>query len=59
MTITCRVLRGLAREVEEDVNKLLAIAGTQLVHVAQSESGDHITVTLFLELPERNEGEDG
>ncbi|HTY19456.1 MAG TPA: hypothetical protein VMH82_17150 [Myxococcota bacterium] len=47
------VVRGLAKEVEEDLNKFLAARpGVTVVHMGQSESGDHITVTLLVEEPD-------
>lgn len=51
MALKCFVLRGLAKEVEEDVNKLLS-SDVQLHvhHMSQSETGDHITITLLVEI---------
>ncbi len=47
------VVRGLAKEVEEDINKILeAHPACHLVTMGQSESGDHITVTLILAEPD-------
>jgi len=47
------VVRGLAKEVEEELNKFLAARpGVVIVHMGQSESGDHITVTLLFEEPD-------
>jgi len=47
------VVRGLAKEVEEELNKFLAAhPDAHLVKLGQSESGDHITVTLVVEEPE-------
>jgi hypothetical protein len=57
MQIRCRVFRGLAREAEEDVNKYLASHAVRVLHLAQSESGDHITITLIVELLEPARGE--
>ncbi len=50
MQVRCRVFRGLSREAEEDVNKYLSSHAVRVVHLAQSESGDHITITLIVEL---------
>lgn len=53
MALKCLVVRGLAKEVEEEINKLLAsYARLRVQHVGQSETGDHITVTLILEVPD-------
>ena len=47
------VVRGLAKEVEEELNKFLAARPeAQLLKLGQSESGDHITVTLVIDEPE-------
>jgi hypothetical protein len=52
MTLRAIVVRGLAKEVEEELNKFLAARpGVEIVHMGQSESGDHITVTLVVEEP--------
>ena len=52
MTLRAIVVRGLAKEVEEDLNKFLASrTAVEIVHMGQSESGDHITVTLIVEEP--------
>jgi hypothetical protein len=47
------VVRGLAKEVEEELNKLLeARPGCELIRLGQSETGDHITVTLIVSEPD-------
>ena len=51
----CRVFRGLPKEVEEDVNKFLEVSPCQVQHVVQSESDNHVTITLFFELVPRDE----
>ena len=52
MTLQSFVLRGLAKEVEEDLNKFLAARpGIEIVHMGQSESGNHISVVLIFEDP--------
>jgi len=52
MALRARVFRGLVKEVEEDINKFLASCDVRLLHMAQSESGDHVSVTLLFEDPE-------
>ena len=57
MPLRCRVFRGLVKEAEEDINKYLSTHEVRVLHMAQSESGDHISVTLIVDdlgfLPER------
>lgn len=46
------VVRGLPKEVEEELDKFLeANPGARVQHMGQSESGDHISVTLIIEEP--------
>ena len=52
MPIRCRVFRGLVREAEEDINKFLSTHEVRVLHMAQSETGDHVSVTLIVEEPE-------
>lgn len=53
MAIRAFVVRGLAKEVEESLNKLLAASPPlQILYVVQSESNDHITVTLVVDEPD-------
>jgi hypothetical protein len=53
MALRAFVVRGLAKEIEESLNKLLSgRLAVQLVHLVQSESGDHITVTLVVGEPD-------
>lgn len=53
MAIRAFVVRGLAKEVEESLNKLLAASPPlQILHVVQSESSDHITITLVVDEPD-------
>jgi hypothetical protein len=52
MALQCRVFRGLVKEAEEDINKFLASHEVRVLHMAQSESGDHISVTLIIDEPE-------
>ncbi len=49
MQLRCLVVRGLAKEVEEDLNKFLSTSFVRIDHVSQSESGDHITITVLYE----------
>lgn len=53
MALRCIVVRGLVKEVEEELNKFLA--GNQevrVLHMAQSETGDHLSVTLIFDYPD-------
>ena len=53
MTLRSFVVRGLAKEVEEDLNKFLASQpGIEIVHMGQSESGNHISVVLIFDEPD-------
>ncbi len=52
MALRCRVFRGLVKEAEEDINKFLSTREMRIVHMAQSECGVHISVTLIFEEPE-------
>lgn len=52
MPIQCHIFRGLVKEAEEDVNKFLSTHEVRILHMAQSESGDHISVTLIVDQPE-------
>ena len=47
MGLQCLVVRGLVKEVEEDVNKFLASRDVNVLHMAQSEHGEYVTVTLL------------
>ena len=51
MALVCRVFRGLAKEVEEDVNEYLTTHDVHVVNIVQSETADHITITLLVEEP--------
>jgi hypothetical protein len=48
--LRCVVLRGLPKEVQEEVNKFLEATSPRIYRVLQSESGDHITLTVFYEI---------
>ena len=45
--LRCTVFRGLPKELEEEVNKFLESTPAEIQHVLQSESGDHVTLTIF------------
>lgn len=49
MTLKCRVFRGLVKEVEEEINQFLSSHEVRVVHMAQSETGNHISVTMLVE----------
>ena len=53
MALHCAVIRGLVKEAEEEVNKLLSShPDLHITHMAQSESGDHVSITLIFEMPD-------
>jgi len=47
MPLQCFILRGLVKEVEEDLNKFLDSHDANILHMAQSAHGEYITVTLI------------
>lgn len=49
-TLQCVVMRGLPKELEEQVNKFLASTPCTIEHVLQSESGDLVSLTMFYTL---------
>lgn len=51
MAIRCRIFRGLVMEAEEDINKFLATQEVRVLYLAQSESGNHISVTMIVDEP--------
>jgi hypothetical protein len=51
MALRCLVVRGLVKEVEEDVNKFLATHDVNVLHMAQSEHGEYLSLTLIYEEP--------
>ncbi len=51
MALRCLVFRGLVKEAEEEINKYLSTHDVRVLHMAQSETGDHISVTLIVEEP--------
>lgn len=52
MSVRVQLFRGLPKEVEEDANKFLQAHEVRILHIAQSESGDHVSLTLIVEEPE-------
>ena len=52
MALRCVLFRGLVKEVEEEVNKYLSTHEVRVLHMAQSETGDHICVSLLLDEPD-------
>ena len=46
----CHVFRGLPKELEEEVNKFLEVTPCHVHHVVQSESANHVTLTMIYEL---------
>jgi hypothetical protein len=59
MASNCRVFRGLVKEVEEEINHFLSAAPVRVLQMAQSETGDHITVTLIVDAAEGSGGDGG
>jgi hypothetical protein len=43
------MFRGLVKEAEEEINKFLSTHEVRVLHMAQSESGDMISVTLVFD----------
>jgi len=58
MVSSCRVFRGLVKEVEDEINHFLLAENVRVLKLAQSETGDHITVTLIVN-PAEDPGGDG
>ena len=53
MSVRSFVVRGLAKEIEEELNKFLAARpGLEIVQMGQSESGDCISVVLIIDEPD-------
>ena len=46
-SLQCVVFRGFPKELEEQVNKFLATTPCTIEHVLQSESGDHLSLTIL------------
>ena len=53
MAMKCFVVRGLAKEIEEDLNKFLETHDVHVQHMTQSEYGEYISITLLYEEPSR------
>ena len=52
MALRSWVVRGLPKEVQEELDKFLSSRpDARIVHMGQSESGDHISVTLIVDDP--------
>ncbi len=49
MGLRCLVVRGLVKEVEEEINKFLAAQQVNVLHMAQSEHGEYLSITLLYE----------
>lgn len=45
--LRCQVFRGLPKEIEEELNKFLATTPCEIQRVLQSESTNHVTITIF------------
>ncbi len=48
--LRCHVFRGLPKELEEEVNKFLEVTPCRVHHVVQSESQNHVTLTMVYEI---------
>ena len=47
MALRALVVRGLPKEVEEELNKFLTTRPVSVVHMTQSEHGEYVTITLL------------
>ena len=47
MAMRCLVVRGLVKEVEEDINKFLSTHDVNVLHMTQSEHGEYISISLL------------
>jgi hypothetical protein len=45
--LRCVVLRGLPKELEEQVNKFLSTTPCRIEHILQSEADAHVTLTIL------------
>jgi hypothetical protein len=52
VALRCIVVRGLVKEVEEEMNKFLSTHEVRVLHMTQSETGNHISITLIVEEPD-------
>ncbi len=50
MALRCLVVRGLVKEVEEEINKFLTTHEVNVVHMAQSEHGEYLSISLIYEV---------
>jgi hypothetical protein len=48
--LRCHVFRGLPKELEEEVNKFLEVTPCHVHYVVQSESQNHVTLTMIYEV---------
>ncbi len=55
-TLSFIVFRGLVKDHEEEVNKFLEMTPCHVQYICQSESGDHISLTIFYEQLAKDEG---
>ncbi|MFQ5514267.1 MAG: hypothetical protein ACE5FG_07475 [Myxococcota bacterium] len=56
-SLRCIVIRGLPKELEEQINKFLDAAPRRIHYLGQSESGNNVTVTLIYEDPPPEESD--
>ena len=49
-SLRCHVFRGLPKELEEEMYKFLEVTPCIVHHAVQSESQNHVTLTLLYEL---------
>jgi hypothetical protein len=58
VSLRCIVVRGLPKEAEEDINKFLSThPAVRVHHMTQSETGDHVSITLIVEESDSEPGE--
>lgn len=55
--LRCVVFRGLPKEIEEEINKFLESTPCDIQYALQSETGGHITITIFYELDPREDAD--
>jgi hypothetical protein len=56
MALRCLVVRGLVKEVEEEINKFLQSQEVNVLHMAQSEHGEYLSISLIYDQPEPLDG---
>jgi hypothetical protein len=49
-SLRCHVFRGLPKELEEELNKFLEATPCHVQQIVQSESDNHVTLTMLYEL---------